>query len=51
MTPIVRIALQAGSLLASGWLLRGPESVTVWQIGLALLLGTGAVVWMYLHEE
>ena len=51
MPSIVRIAAQAGFLFASGWLLRDPASVPVWEIGLALLLAALGVSWMYLHEN
>jgi hypothetical protein len=50
MTSILRIAVPAGSLFASGWLLRDPTSVPLWQIGLAIFLASVGVAWMYLHE-
>jgi hypothetical protein len=42
--------MQAGCLVAAGWVLREWDAIPVWQIGLALMLGTAAVLWMYLHE-
>ena len=51
MTSIVRIAVPASTLFASGWLFRDPTSVPLWQIGLALLLAGVGVFWMYLHES
>jgi hypothetical protein len=50
MAGYIRIASQAGALLASGWLLREPDSEPVWELGLALVLGSAAVIWMVLHE-
>jgi hypothetical protein len=49
MTSIVRIAVPASTLFASGF--RDPTSVPLWQIGLALLLAGVGVFWMYLHES
>lgn len=46
---ILRIAVQAGLLIASGWLLN-ETVVPLWQIGLALIFAAAAVAWMYLRE-
>jgi hypothetical protein len=51
MMSIVRIAVPACSLFASGWLFRDPTSVPVWQIGFALMLAAVGVFWMYWHES
>ena len=51
MSSIVRILIPAGALFASGWLLKDPFSVPVWQIGLALLLACVGLFWMYIHEN
>ncbi len=51
MISILRIAVPASALFASGWLLRDPASIPLWQIGLGLLLASVGVVWMYLHES
>lgn len=51
MLSIVRIAVPACSLFASGWLLRDPTSVPGWQIGLGLLLASLGVSWMYWRQS
>jgi hypothetical protein len=51
MTSIVRIAVSASALFASGWLFRDPRAVPLGQIGLALFLAGVGVFWLYLHES
>jgi len=51
MISIVRIAVPACSLFASGWLLRDPMSVPLWQIGLGLVLASIGVAWIFLHQS
>ena len=51
MASIVRIAVPAGALFASGWLLRDPASVPLWQIGLGFLLAGIGLFWLYLRES
>lgn len=46
---ILRIGSQAALLFASGWLLRDPSAVPLWQIGIGLILAAG-IVWMYFRE-
>ena len=47
----IRIAAQAGLLIASGWLLKDPISIPVWQIGPALVLAAAGIAWMSLRER
>ena len=51
MPAFIRIAAQAGLLIASGWLLKDPISIPVWQIGLALVLAAAGIAWMFLRER
>ncbi|QWG19455.1 hypothetical protein KMZ68_06305 [Bradyrhizobium sediminis] len=51
MASIVRIAVPVISIFASGWLLRDPMSVPLWQLGLGLLLASIGVAWLYLRQS
>ena len=51
MPAFMRIAAQAGLLIASGWLLKDPVSIPVWQVGFALVLAVAGITWMILRER
>jgi hypothetical protein len=51
MASILRIAVPAATLFASGWLLRDPASVPLWQISLGLFLAGVGVFWLYTRSS
>lgn len=51
MGAVIRVAVPACSLFASGWLIKDPASVPIWQLGLALFLAGVGVFWIYLFTD
>jgi hypothetical protein len=51
MPAFMRIAGQAGLLIASGRLLKDPVSIPVWQVGLAPVLAPAGIMWTFLRDR